>query len=349
MSDRIQASRRVQHERRARGWSQAELARRSGVTRQLVGAVESGRHDPGVSAALGLARALDTTVERLFAPRASAAVDVLGEVRPPGTAVVGALVGDTLVSVPRGYGADGSESWSLADGVWDGREVAWLPGGAPADLVLAGCDPVMGLLTGLVDRAGHRVLGTHASTGRSIAALAAGRVHGVLVHARPGELPEPPLPVRRWHVAQWQVGLAALGAGSVPPIEQIAERRPVVVQRDPGAGTQQAFARALRGTGADVDLPGPIGTGHVDVARRVLHGAGEAGVLMEPAALALGLAFAPLETHAVELWLAEEWVSLPAATALLEVLSSEALVRRARLLGGYDPSGCGSPVDGGTR
>ncbi|GAA1729476.1 substrate-binding domain-containing protein [Aeromicrobium alkaliterrae] len=338
MNDRIQA------ERRARGWSQAELARRAGVSRPLVGAIEAGRQDPGVTAAMGLARALGTTVEDLFAPPAARAVDVLGEVRPPGTAVVGARVGEMLVSVPRSYGVDGSESWSVADGVWDGTQVSWMPGGSPADLVLAGCDPILGVLTGLAGRTGHRVLGVHASTGRSIAALAAGRVHGVLVHARPGDLPEPPVAVDRWHVARWQVGLGAEGAAA-PQVEQLADRRPVVVQRDAGAGTQQAFARALSEVGATADLPGPVGHGHVDVARRVLSGVGEVGVLMEPAALALGLTFTALETHEVELWVDQEWANLPATAAVLDALTSEALVRRARLLDGYDPSGCGTPLE----
>ena len=49
------------------GMTQAELAARAGVSRQLVAAVEAGRHAPAVDAALGIARALGTTVEDLFA------------------------------------------------------------------------------------------------------------------------------------------------------------------------------------------------------------------------------------------------------------------------------------------
>ena len=55
------------HEHRlARGLTQAELAARAGVSRQLVVAVETGVNRPAVDAALGLARALGTTVEELF-------------------------------------------------------------------------------------------------------------------------------------------------------------------------------------------------------------------------------------------------------------------------------------------
>jgi DNA-binding XRE family transcriptional regulator len=56
----------VRESRLAAGMTQAELAARAGVSRQLVAAVEAGRHAPAVDAALGIARALGTTVEELF-------------------------------------------------------------------------------------------------------------------------------------------------------------------------------------------------------------------------------------------------------------------------------------------
>lgn len=338
MTDRIRAF------RRARGWSQTELAQRAGVTRQLVSAVESGRHSPNVLAALSLARVLETSVEALFGPVAEDALDVLGAPVRPGMPILTARVGERLISVPVSYGVDSAESWGVADAVWGELTIDWLPGGTAAGMVIAGCDPIMGIIAGLVERSGHRVLSVHASTGRSVRALAAGRVHGVLVHSRKGDLPAPPVPVRRWHVASWQVGLASDRASGAPSIDELATKRLTVVQRDAGAGTQQALVRALRRTGVDQDLPGPVGDGHIDVARRVAYGTGEAGVVMEAAAIAFGLGFTALEQHVVEFWLAEEWIALPAAIALLDVLNSAALTQRSRLLGGYDPTDCGLEV-----
>lgn len=46
--------------------TQAELARRAGVARQTIIAIEQGRFNPSVRLALLLARALNTTVEELF-------------------------------------------------------------------------------------------------------------------------------------------------------------------------------------------------------------------------------------------------------------------------------------------
>lgn len=339
-------SARIHALRDARGWSQAELARRAGVSRQLVSAVEAGRHVPNVTAAIGLARALNVTVEVLFSPACDEdAVDVFGQSSRAGTPLLTARVGDRLVAVPVVYGVDSAESWGVADAAWGDPALQWLPGGSAAELLISGCDPIMGMLAGLVDRTGHRVIAVHASTGRSVEALAAGRVHGVLVHARTGDLPEPPVAVRRWRVASWQVGLAAQPGRSAPPsIDELAGRQATVVQRDPGAGTQRALSRALRAAGAPTDLPGPIGDGHIDVARRLTYGGGAAGVVMEAAAVAFDLGFAPLERHDVELWLAEPWAGLPAATELLNVLNSPALTQRSRLLGGYDATGCGTEL-----
>jgi len=49
-----------------RGWTQAELAERVGVSRKTINTVENGVFVPSTILALRLARALETPVERLF-------------------------------------------------------------------------------------------------------------------------------------------------------------------------------------------------------------------------------------------------------------------------------------------
>ena len=333
---------RIRALRQDRGWSQTELAARAGVTRQLIGAVEAGRHTPNVRAALGLARALGMTVEELFAPGGDEPVPAFGGAVPDGSPVLVARVGDRLVEVPVTHGTTGSEAWAVADGVAgpDGPDL--FPGGSPDGLVIAGCDPLLGLLAELVGRdASERIVSAHASTGRAIAALAAGRIHGAVVHAPPDQLPAPPTGARRWHLARWQVGLAGRGPGPLPSLEELGERRARVVQRDEGAGTQRALERALTAIGID-RLPGPVADGHLDVARRVALGGHRAGVTMEAAARSFGLSFRPLEVHDVELWLDDRWADLPAARALVDQLGQPALVRRVASIGGYDLAGSGS-------
>lgn len=312
----------------------------------MVSAVESGRHAPNVGAALALARALGCRVEDLFGEPSGRPVAVLSDAPPQDQApAVVACVGDTIVAVPVSHGVAASEHWALADATirQDGT-VSMLADGVDDGLVIAGCDPAMGMLAGLVERTRrHRVVTVHASTGRSIEALAAGRVHGVVVHAPAGTLPAAPVPVRRWHLARWRVGVASGRGSGVPSMEEIAERRLRIVQRDPGAGTQLAFTRALARIGAAPSVPGPVGDGHVDVARRVAAGA-TAGVTMEAAARSYSLGFVPLEEHTVEVWIDERWAGLPAAVALIDTLHSAALRSRLEIVGGYDLASCADRV-----
>ena len=339
-------SARIREHRELCGWSQAELAERAGVSRQMVSAVEAGRHTPNVAAALSLARVLGCSVEDLFGEPVRGPVAVLGDAIPGDrTPAVVARVGDTAVAIPVSHGVASSERWALADATISGDgAVSMLADGVDDGLVIAGCDPAIGVLAGLVERTGrHRVVTVHASTGRSIEALATDRVHGVVVHAPAGSMPAAPVPVRRWHLARWQVGVASGRVGGVPSVEEIAERRLRVVQRDPGAGTQLAFTRALARIGAASSVPGPVGDGHVDVARRVAAGA-PAGLTMEAAARSYSLGFVPLEEHTVEVWIDERWTSLPATVALIDTLHSAALRARLDLVGGYDLTSCADRV-----
>jgi len=49
-------------------WSQAEVAKRLGVSRQTVNAVENGKYDPSLPLAFGIARLFGLTIEEVFDP-----------------------------------------------------------------------------------------------------------------------------------------------------------------------------------------------------------------------------------------------------------------------------------------
>jgi putative transcriptional regulator len=59
---------RVRDLRTARGWSQAELGVRAGVSRQAIIAIEMGRFDPSLPLAFTLARIFNLTIEEIFDP-----------------------------------------------------------------------------------------------------------------------------------------------------------------------------------------------------------------------------------------------------------------------------------------
>ena len=57
---------RVKTNREAQGWSQGELARRLGVSRQTINAVETDKYDPGLPLALRMAKLFAVPVDQLF-------------------------------------------------------------------------------------------------------------------------------------------------------------------------------------------------------------------------------------------------------------------------------------------
>lgn len=58
----------IRERRKALGLSQEELARRCGVSRQTVNAIENDKYDPTLSLAFRLADELGLTVDELFTP-----------------------------------------------------------------------------------------------------------------------------------------------------------------------------------------------------------------------------------------------------------------------------------------
>lgn len=328
------------------GLTQAELASRAGVSRQLVAAVEAGQNTPGVDAALRLARALATTVEALFDDAPGECVAALGgELREGVGLRVGSVGGRMVAAELADHGTAGA-GWASPDGVVASGSLRLFDGAAPAGLVLAGCDPALGVAEAMLRGLGARsLMAISAPTGTALAALAGGRLHAAVVHGRRTELPPPPVPVARVHLARWQVGVGIAPEVGRRSLEDLLQGDVPIVCRDPAAASQQAFDRAV----ARVGGAEPAGTrhagGHIDAARlaAALRGA---GITNEAAARAFGLRFAALEDHVVEIWLDRRWLHHPGVAALGEVLCTAAFTQRVAHFGGYDLSGCGDVVDG---
>lgn len=329
--------RRVRRLRRARGLSQDELATTAEVSRQAIGALEADRHLPRVDAALRIARALGTTVEDLLAVGPPTAVPVLaGDAPIDGSPVRAARVGDHTVVIPLAVAADG-ETWAVPDAVVRDGRVEVLGDADLEGFVVAGCDPALGLLSGLgPSRGAGRIVPVLASSAAARLALTTGRAHAAVVHDRHPPAPRQPDRLHRLPLATWRTGLAAPTDEAVAMVRALEGTGPVV-QRDPGAAAQGAYERALAADGRTPPA-GPIATGHLDAARRAAEH-GVAAVTIEPVAVALGLAFHPLETHDVELWVDVGAVDHPGAQVLGELVASARLRDRLAILPGYELAG----------
>lgn len=327
---------RVRSARLALGLSQAALASRARVSRQLVGAIEADRHQPRVDAALRIADALGTDVASLFGPD-PAPLDVQTGARPPDGALLRiGQVRDRVVTAPARSGGDG---WDVADAAYEQGALTVLDALAPG-IVVAGCEPGLQVLERILRQQRVGAVAVASSSATAVDALAAGRVHAAVVH---GPRPEPPpnAAVVRFGLARWAVGLAA---PSDPPrrwwAAALSGRTPVI-QREAGAGVQRAFEAARRpGAGAP---EGPIVSSHVEAARAAAV-AGMPAVTIEPAAIAVGAVFHALEVHVAELWVAADLLDGDAVGVALDAVASRRFQRRLAGIGGYDLTGCGSRV-----
>ncbi|HEV2448667.1 MAG TPA: helix-turn-helix transcriptional regulator, partial [Candidatus Sulfopaludibacter sp.] len=149
--------------RQRRGVAAAELARRAGVSRQTVYAMEAASYVPNTAVALRLARILEVTVEELFhlepetsapPPTVKAHLVPAGDLFPGSPVelcrVDGRLVGVPAIPAP----------WQLlpADGLLVDRarstvQLLHEEEGA-ARLLIAGCDPATSVLARHLQRAG---------------------------------------------------------------------------------------------------------------------------------------------------------------------------------------------------
>lgn len=325
--------------RLAAGLSQSALAAVAGVSRQAVGAIEAGRHRPGVDAAMAIAAAVGRPVEDLFAAPSQASVTVLGGEVSDGSAVHAARVGERVVHARAGD-ALAFEGWPNANAVMRHGRPQPVPDGDLNGLVVVGCDPAIGLAAAMLPTHGaRRIVALSGSTALALWALREGRAHAAVVHGRADRLPEPPIDVLRVHLARWRVGLASRGKRP-RSVAEVCASSARVVQRDEGASSQKAFLTAVAQEGASRPR-GPLASGHLEVARRVAAGA-VAGVTMEPAAISCGLAFASLEEHEAEVWVDARWREHPAVEALGTLLRSRAFTARLALVGGYALTDCGS-------
>lgn len=77
----------IRERRKELGLSQEELAKRCGVSRQTINAIENNKYDPTLSLAFHLARELQVTVDELFVPEGAEKEKGLEKARLDGAGV----------------------------------------------------------------------------------------------------------------------------------------------------------------------------------------------------------------------------------------------------------------------
>ena len=355
--------------RQARGFSQQQLARMAGVSRQAVSAVESGLSDPSLRVALALARALGLTVEELFGPGGPVSPVAARPVAPLGgdrARVELAPMGEGFVALPlsgdsvsrAGFQPAGALACGTGDEPGGKAKVAPIVPPRPT-LVVAGCDPAMPLLAtplGLLDPP-VTLSWWSCPSEEAIRLAAAGLVHVAGAHLRgpSGEYNTGPagelLPQGGEVVGfcSWREGLVLRPdvAQDIAGLRDVARRGLRLVNREPGSEARSVLDRELAGLGIEAaQLPGyhTRATGHLQVAAAITAGLADAGVASEPAALAYGLAFIPLTAERFDLVIPADVTGSREVQGLIKVLSSRWLLDQLASLPGYDAATCGEHV-----
>jgi molybdate-binding protein/transcriptional regulator with XRE-family HTH domain len=349
------------------GWSQAELAGRSGISRAGVSAIETGRLVPSTAAALALSAALGSPVESLFRlRRADAGADDAGSWAWP--AVSGscrfwcAEVGGRRLLYP-------VEVSSLGllphDGmVRDGASFDHAQADPERTLVLGCCDPAVALLAAeLMRRGGFRLIVLPRSSRLALDLLAKGLLHAAGVHLARSDQVEGNAAAIRAHlgtvaasgiqllrVADWEEGIALAPGSRIGTVKAALGARLRWVDREPGSGARECLDEVLSGsTKRQLQHRRHQAHDHRGVAEAVRARWADAGICLRLTSEEAGLGFLSVRQEAYEIGFPSSMVHDPRLVALCEVIRSTEYRRMLGELPGYDTSRTGELRSIGTR
>jgi len=354
--------------RNSRGVAAAEIAKRVGVTRQTIYAIEAGNYVPNTEVALRLARELEVPVEELFS---LASADVAGAASLPaeylspskagkGQAVRLGQVGTKWVSVPVS-----ASPYFLpeADGIIaDRTRVAVFPsdGSVKKRIVLAGCDPATSLLAAMVERGtGVEVIHAPASSELALRWLKDEKVHIAGCHLEDPKTAEFNVPfIRRKFgqedigvvtFAEWEEGLVVARGNprSIRTVADLARKDVTFINRQSGSGSRLLLDKLLREAGvahSSVQGYSRVAAGHLAAAYAVVSGDAACCLATRSAARAFDLGFVPLRSERYDFVFRTGALETPAVQTFMDVLQRAALRRKLETLAGYDTTKTGTRI-----
>ncbi len=343
------------------GWSQGELASRSGLSRAGISAIETGRLIPSTAAALALASAMSCTVESLFrlpGARPSEPREEWAWATPlPSCRYWRAEVGGRRYLYPVEVSSMGlvphdgmSRDGTLEDHRRDDPSQT---------LVMACCDPAVGLLAAeLARHSDLRLIVLRRSSRAALDLLDRGLIHAAGVHLARADVAEGNAASIRQHldegsgrggdlrvlrVADWDEGIAmapGLGLGTIR--EVVTARGLRWVLREPGSGAQQCLDEILQGL--EPRRPGRRchrALDHRGVAEAIRGQSADAGICLRIAGEEAGLSFLSVRQEAYDICMTEALLNDRRGRALVNVIRSSAYRRLLDDLPGYSTARTG--------
>ncbi|MFO0945161.1 MAG: substrate-binding domain-containing protein [Planctomycetota bacterium] len=321
-------------------WSQIELAERAGISRAAVSAIESGRIVPSVAAALQLASVFACSVEELFGAAAPAGGVVWATPAPRDPCrfwhaeVNGRVLYYPTESTTVGY--------TPHDGVMEAGSIRLSASFAPRQtLVVACCDPAVGLLAAEYERAsGFRLLVLPRSSRLALDMVRSGTAHVAGLHLATASEPEMNARLAKEMLdddfsllagAHWDEGLAVRPQVDASSVEDVIRSNLVWIGREAGSGARQCLEELL----PDREAPAMIARDHRGVADAIRCGWADVGVCLKLPSEEAGLRFLSVRTEAYDLCFPSKYSDDPRIQALIKVMRSTNYRDRLAELPGY--------------
>ena len=341
MSEEQPLQNRVRAQRLAHGWSQEELSLRVGISRASISAIETGRFVPSAATALALAAVFGCRVEDVFFLEADQAAQPNWAWQPrdePCRYWHATVAGKRLL-----YPVEPTELGILPhDGVLVNGVLHETVGTVPDDtLVIACCDPAVGLLAGELQRThGIRLLAFQRSSRAALALLAQGLVHAAGVHLDGGsehshnvtaastELQRAFFLLR---IARWQEGLVASPDRRIRSVDAVLASKMRWVGRESGSAVRELLNELL----AERAAPRRLAYSHRGVVEAVRCGWADVGVCLRLVSEEAGLDFLGLRQENFDLGFPAEYEGDPRIQLLVKTVQSSAYRRILTDLPGY--------------
>ena len=306
--------------------SQDELAQQAGISRAGISAIEMGRLVPSTAAALALADVFGCRVEDLFSlasaderrewawtPQDSTCRYWLAEFA--GRQIAYPLEFTELGAIPH-------------DGVFREGKFHDRPGGEDlTTLVVASCDPAIGLLADQLRPVGVRLVALQRSSREALDLLGKGLVHAAGIHlARCGAGSGNSQIVRErigdgyrlLHVARWEEGVATASKLALKSLRSTLQAKLRWVGREPGSAARLWLDELFDGRRP----PRRLANSHRQVANAIRSGWADAGVCHRLASEEAGLAFCRLDEEVYDLCFPANLENHPGIRQLVDAIRS---------------------------
>jgi molybdate-binding protein len=221
-------------------------------------------------------------------------------------------------------------------------------------ILLAGCDPAMGMVARCLEKSGVQLVLLHQNSSRSLQLLRGGYAHVAGSHFCNSNVEAvneifPAKSAALISFALWQEGLVAAAGNpkAIRGVQDLARPDVRLVNREHGAGSRALLDRHLKRSGiAAKKVRGYDRTaaGHLAAAWEVKSGAADCCLSTEAAARLFGLHFVALETVRYDLVIRKQQLKEPAMQTFFDSISHLSFRKMLSGLAGYDTSVTGNRV-----